>query len=556
MPARLGWQGAGDPPLGANSSCMRSLLENELLSVRLYAARQAESSAELRSSRLPRVVLWWALARTGFTGEPGPRWLVRRRMVQRRRKLTREECLASFRRVEHPLACLAHAMRLVELHGQDAIPALLEVLPQVARSEAHAEAVAWALGTLGRTILAETLAAARKASPAVRHWLLLALWFLGPEAHGVEKDLLGWAEPMAEAVLLNLESRAAAQAARDGRVEVVYLDDAAVYELAEQIYGLDNLARRRRAVRALRGFGPAQEAAVKLLAACLDDPDLSTTAARTLVEYHPEEALRPLLRDESFFPFIAQLPDVQKRLSSVMSEEEFSLKVARAACELVEDDDSVSRLISVTRGATRWHLLRLSKLSTFTLEVLEMCATDEHPGVRLLAAAGLRSRLEGVDCLKRLTLDPDLDVAVEAVAALLELYPDDEALALDYLMDKWMRRRVLERLKDVTPAVQGALGKCRLSAEERHDLPCEVQLNTYTDEELEALLREGNLQRLTVVANAGRLFEIMAFRLDGLPEALVADVLESVGPRLLDRSALRPFACHPSEVIRAALERL
>lgn len=148
---------------------MRSLLENELLSVRLYAARQAEATeleqlAKEHASRLPRVVLWWALARTGFTGEPGPRWLTRRRMVQRRRKLERRECLDSFRKVRHPLACLAHAARLVELHGQDAIPALLEFLPKVARSQEHGEAIAWALGTLGRPILAETLAAARKAS--------------------------------------------------------------------------------------------------------------------------------------------------------------------------------------------------------------------------------------------------------------------------------------------------------------------------------------------------------------------------------------------------------
>lgn len=535
---------------------MRPLLENELLSVRLYAARQADSAELLRSCRLPRVVTWWAMARLGFTGEPGARWLVRRRMVQRRRKLTRFECLASFRAAEHPLACLSHAARLVELHGQDAIPALLEVLPRVARSREHGEAVAWALGTLGRPILAEVMAALRSSSQPVRQWLLLALWFLGPEAHGAERELLAFRDPMAEAVLLNLESRAAARVARDGRAEVVYLDEDAVCELAGQIYGHEPLERRRRAVRALKGFGPAVESAIKLLGACLDQPELAACAARTLVDGHPDEALRPLLRDGGYLNEIARLPDLPRKLQALLAESGDTCLAALQAAHLLGISVRVSpSLVRESEGLLRLLAMRGVEPGSLELDDLRACARDPHPACRLAAARLMAARSDSRDCMLELIRDEDVDVATESAVALLHQAPDDEALALELLSHRLTRRRILARMSTLTPAILKAQSSGLLPRVEdfAEDGP---QLNTYTREELEVLLDRSSLQRLKHVANADLLFELILERLETLSAHLIAFVLRHVGPRLEDPRLALPLRSHPEASVREEAERL
>ncbi|MEW6279663.1 MAG: HEAT repeat domain-containing protein, partial [Candidatus Eremiobacterota bacterium] len=86
---------------------------------------------------------------------------------RRRLPRSREECARALEAASHPLARYAHAFKLAELHGEAAIPALLASL-----SRPSQDAVAWALGRLGRACLAEALDCYRRGSDRVKHGVL------------------------------------------------------------------------------------------------------------------------------------------------------------------------------------------------------------------------------------------------------------------------------------------------------------------------------------------------------------------------------------------------
>ncbi len=274
---------------------MRWRIESPERAVRLYALRELSEVGELgawdlleRGLREPRAA--WALARCAPEGlrlYPLARFMRYRRKRAWAKKMDRTACLVRLRAARHEMAAFAWADRVVLEHGEKAIPGLLDCLRHPS-SPAVAEAAAWALGRLGRVVLAEVLDAFRQAIPPTVRRLAPVLWYLGPEAHGAEKVLVRWlGEPEVDAALLAMEGVASRAVAAAGGPHV-WLDSKAVDELALRVYGETNRADW---VSSLGGFGPALEQAVQVLEPLLHDPDLRALALQALARIdHPAAA--------------------------------------------------------------------------------------------------------------------------------------------------------------------------------------------------------------------------------------------------------------------------
>ncbi|MEW6277469.1 MAG: HEAT repeat domain-containing protein [Candidatus Eremiobacterota bacterium] len=274
--------------------------------MRLFALRAlaelGDAEALARSLRGPdRIPAAWALARLGPSALPvvAPlkssvlaaavaSWWIRRRERAWKVRPGRPQCLRALRQAEHPLARFAHADRLVSLHGEHAIPPLLELLRE------DPELGGWALGQLGRVALPEMLDAFRSGSRRVREGILTALWYLGSDARPAEAlvaDHLPVHPDLCEAVLLNLGSLELARR----RARVCWLDEQAVTELALAAFGEEVLARRE-AVRLLGWFGPARRQAVAVLSQLTGDPELHDGVVQSLSRHFDvPAAVRPLM---------------------------------------------------------------------------------------------------------------------------------------------------------------------------------------------------------------------------------------------------------------------
>lgn len=276
---------------------MKWRIESPDRAVRLYALRELSEVGELgawelleRGLREPRAA--WALARAApddLRLFPLARFMRRRPRREWVRKPDRSELLIKLRSAGHEMTAFAWADRLVRQHGPKAISGLLDCLRHPS-SPSVAEAAAWALGRLGRPVLAELSDALRQATlPTVRR-LSLVVWYLGPEARGIQKLLVRWlGEPEVDAALLAMEGAASAAVARAGG-RFVWLDRAAVDELALQVFGEGD---RVRAVLPLGGFGPAAEQALQVLDQLLLDPLLAPKARLALASLdHPGAASR------------------------------------------------------------------------------------------------------------------------------------------------------------------------------------------------------------------------------------------------------------------------
>ncbi|MEW6284377.1 MAG: hypothetical protein AB1758_37525, partial [Candidatus Eremiobacterota bacterium] len=288
----------------------REQLRHARVSVRLYAqralARLGDGERLASAGDLP--FLAWAVARSGNPlglARLRSRDLLRGTLARflgslkarpRQVRRSRQECLRALQSATHPLAAYSCAHRLVELHGEAAIPCLLSCLTR----EKLAGASAWALGRLGRACLAESLEAYRRGSDRVRNGVLKALWYLGRDARGAEEVISVDLDrlPLVEAVLLAMESfgsPALLRALRDAD-RPVWLDRASVDELALLAFSEGDPVRGR-AIKAMAGFGDDRLRAVKALAALCRDPDSGVwgPAMRALVETGERSAAREIL---------------------------------------------------------------------------------------------------------------------------------------------------------------------------------------------------------------------------------------------------------------------
>lgn len=186
-------------------------------------------------------------------------------MVQR----SRSECANAVLAARHPLQLMTCILRLLELHGEKAIPVLLDLL-RGADAE-RSDCLAWALGRLGKIAVPEILDAYERGSKRVRASLAMALWYLGPEAAKAAPLLLEDPSPQASAALLAMEGAASARVVAHRRGPV-WLDDAALEEVAMLAYSDGD---RGYAAVCLGCFGPSADKGLAILAHLARDPDAS-----------------------------------------------------------------------------------------------------------------------------------------------------------------------------------------------------------------------------------------------------------------------------------------
>ncbi|MBX3170987.1 MAG: HEAT repeat domain-containing protein [Candidatus Eremiobacteraeota bacterium] len=201
------------------------------------------------------------------------RFLVRRaaRRHEWRYQRGRAACAEAIVNSDHPLETLACTLRLLEMHRDDSVPALLEILrlpaPQLLWDE-KAECAAWALGQIGTLAVPEILQEYRNASQRVAEHLATALWYLGPAALRALPQLLKDNSHQATAALLAMEEKASLQMVAMGRGPV-WLDEMAVQALAEIAF---SEGHRSYAAAALSCFGPAALSGLPILKHLARDP--------------------------------------------------------------------------------------------------------------------------------------------------------------------------------------------------------------------------------------------------------------------------------------------
>ena len=276
------------------------LLRHDLLHIRLCALRvlsglgEAGARALLMGPSFRRqgecYPFIWALTRCvqpglfdalRVSGEAAHDLLARARFLTRRaarphhyqRTLSRAACADAIAASDHPLETLACTVRLLEMHKDDAVPVLLELLrtpaPQLIWDE-KAECAAWALGQLGRLAMHDVIQEYRKASKRAAAHLAMALWYLGPLGEKAIPYLIKDSRAEATAALLAMEDKAslAMVAARRGPV---WLDERAVQALAEIAFSDGD---RSYAAAGLGCFGPAAATGLPILRHLLRDPEV------------------------------------------------------------------------------------------------------------------------------------------------------------------------------------------------------------------------------------------------------------------------------------------
>ncbi len=186
-----------------------------------------------------------------------------------------EHCLHQSARALHPVQRLAWLMALVEGYGDKAIEPLLKSLGVALNRPSPfvelGEALAWALGQLGRGILLPISDRFKDAPFLVREHYCQALWYLGPQARGCQAWVQSQQTEWAEAVLYRLEALGSLSLIERRRVPI-WLDEKSLERLAELAFSQEP-GDRLYALRALDGWGPARPQAVRLVQATLADPD-------------------------------------------------------------------------------------------------------------------------------------------------------------------------------------------------------------------------------------------------------------------------------------------
>lgn len=262
---------------------------------RLFAlARHGAQAAEL--SGLPVWPAAWALSQqfqpeelAAFPSASPQRLAL---AMQRRRARPAgphglDHCLHQSARALHPVQRLAWLMTLVEGYGERAIEPLLKSLGVALNRPSPfielGEALAWALGQLGRDILLPISDRFKDAPFLVREHYCQALWYLGAQARGCQAWMQSQHTEWAEAVLYRLEALGSLALIERRRVPI-WLDSKSLERLADLAFSQEP-GDRLYALRALDGWGPARAQAVRVVRATLADPDdeVSLQAWRSLL---------------------------------------------------------------------------------------------------------------------------------------------------------------------------------------------------------------------------------------------------------------------------------
>lgn len=516
------------PPVeygGLGKDSWARLLAGPSLPVRLFALRalstmgpdgaRALLAHPLRTDGQAFPWMWAVLRSLGpgetlppapaFTPQAWVRSLARRQPHPWRTRRTRAYCTQAMADAEHPLHILTCAVRLLELHGEAAIPSLLEVLRT--RPDEHSECAAWALGTLGSAIVPELLDAWQGASRRVRGHLAMALWYLGPRASKALPVLLDDPSPQASAALPAMEGAACEGLVARGRGPV-WLDVKGVQALARLAFG-DEEKGRVFAAAGLGCYGPAAASGLPILEHLARDPKtrVRLTVAHSLswgerrdaldivllLTEDPEESVRTAATQTLGTLFESVIPARQALLDRVVQGQPEVRKPAAVQLARIglppDRQDEVSELLEQSPPA----------LLPYLLEAADICGGIGFHRQPVLALVD-QDRGPEARCAVVRTLAPFLDT--QGFARLRELLFDEEeevsALAARMLARKGMARLDLgERLLQVPPPALREL----LNALHRVGYPGGVQadeclpLLAHLDPEIQALAARA-LERL------------------------------------------------------------
>lgn len=269
-------------------------LSSRLLSMRALSRRGRPGAETLLacSARLPHYPMLWCLEQCASPDQRPDSalgqtlgWLTQRFHDSR----SREQLQQALQQADDPLEQLQTGLALIQQHRLLAIPTLLELLRQPGEL---ADCAAFLLGRLGRAILPEWKQQRIKVRTEA---MLMALWYLGPEVHGVAELLQLEHSELANAVLLGLQG-AGVRVSLATRRAALWLDSSALELLAELVFSSE-VPDRVYAVKALRSVGPASSDSAKLLSWLLRDPDygVQLTALDGLTGHPSPGALAALL---------------------------------------------------------------------------------------------------------------------------------------------------------------------------------------------------------------------------------------------------------------------
>lgn len=461
---------------GLGKDSWSRLLGSPSLSVRLVALRALSSMGPEGAEVLLRQPLhnerypWmWAVRKSlGPDQDPGPgraRFLARWDRRPHTWKVKRElaHCARAMAEAEHSVHILSCAVRLLALHGEHAIPALLELIRKRPTDplDEKAECAAWALGTLGSAILPEVLDCYQGASPRVRGHLAMALWYLGPRAYKALPVLLDDPSPQASAALLAMEGVACEAMVARGRGPV-WLDVKGVQALARLAFGDDEKARTF-AAAGLGCFGPDATSGVPILEHLAQDQAVTVrlTVARglgwgerrdalnvvLLLTEDPREIVREAANQAMRTLFESAIPARQALLDRVVNGPSSVRKAAAAQLAQVglppDRQEEVAELLEQAPPV----------LLPYLLEAADICGGIGFHRQPMLALVD-QDRGPEARCAVVRTLAPFLDT--EGFARLRELLFDGEEevalLAARLLARKGMTRIGLgKRLLQVPP---------------------------------------------------------------------------------------------------------
>ena len=531
--------------LGSDSTAIRLFALRALAALGEAGARVLLECSGLRPQE--RYAWMWALmrcvdreqlSRLGLSTSPSASPLAWARFLVRREARAhvfqvrpgRAQCVEALLVSMHPLQTLACAVRLLDLHGERAIPALLEVVrlrPPPGRPEPRtgvtcrmlgvpelleekAACAAWALGRLGRIAVPEIVQEYAGASRRVRAHLAMALWYMGAQAARAIPVLLLDPGPLAGAALLAMEG-AASLAMVEARRGPVWLDDDSVRALARLAFSDEG---REYAAASLACFGPSAHKGVPILRHLCADPEVEVRrmVARALGWGGRPETLNlvlPLLKDEdevarrlalraleSFFDSPGQTRMALLDWIMVGSAEE-GLAAAAQLAELglpEERCQEVGRLLE--SGSEQLVLYLVEALAASSEEqvrphqviLLKFLGLEHRPALRRSAARALAKLatvepqvLDAVRCWLR-EGDPELvhlaaEILSQAGAGLGSLGPDWASLAeasLLAVLESWRYSlrvaELLALLQHPAPAVRARaadmLGQQRLGSPE------------------------------------------------------------------------------------------
>jgi len=253
------------------------------------------------------------LAHLQRTWQGCPRWPVLQRRIELGlepdltarpwiRRYSLQRCLEEASQALHWRTQQVWLVLALDGYAEGAIHDLIRLLSL--SSDLVAEAVAWALSRLGRSILPDLGHRWGYASPRLRDRICQCLCYLGPAARGAENWLQDHPTPWSRALCYRMKQHGW-RPLLAWRISPIWLDDSSLEALAQLAFS-HQPEDRLYAIQALSAWGSDSEARTSLLRALAGDQDVDVSLAAVSV-------MEALDLDPGLAPLFSPDPFVQRR---------------------------------------------------------------------------------------------------------------------------------------------------------------------------------------------------------------------------------------------------